>query len=505
NLKLLHLKLLFLIFLSHELLLKILSILFTKQSTNFLQDFIAIYFYLTTRYQDIGDPTCKCPFCHAILWYEERAKKSEKPKNPLFSLCCERGKVQLLLLRPPPPPLRNLLTCQDQRSHKFLDNIRAYNSIFSFTSIGGQVDKSINNGNAPYVFKLKGANYHKIGSLLPVSGAAPKFSQLYIYDTENEVDNRINAMSSRSRSNQCNLDAEVIYDIMRMLDGHNPLVKSFRFVRDHFKSGCSDNLKLRLIGGRETDGRVYNLPTVHEVAALIVGDFDESFQRRDIIIETHSGKLKRIDELHPSYLPLQYPLLFPYGEDGFRVGISHSEASIINAKKRDKVTQREFFAFRIQERDNEWNSLLYGRRLFQQFLVDGYTMVEFSRLNYIRFNQPSLRSEKFNKLQDAISRGETDSSSVGQRIFMPKSFTGGDRYMSQNYHDAMALCKWFGYPDLFITMTCNPKWPEITRFLTVRGLRPEDRPDIVCRVFKIKLDQLIKDIKDNEIFGKTRA
>ncbi|CAH9075003.1 unnamed protein product, partial [Cuscuta europaea] len=69
----------------------------------------------------------------------------------------------------------------------------------------------------------------------------------------------------------------------------------------------------------------------------------------------------------------------------------------------------------------------------------------------------------------------------------------------------MAICRWAGYPDLFITFTCNPKWPEITRFLKKHNLQPEDRPDIVCRVFKVKLDSLIKDFRRNKIFGDVRA
>ncbi|XP_052620957.1 uncharacterized protein LOC111898317 [Lactuca sativa] len=69
----------------------------------------------------------------------------------------------------------------------------------------------------------------------------------------------------------------------------------------------------------------------------------------------------------------------------------------------------------------------------------------------------------------------------------------------------MPLCKWFGYPDFFITFTCNPKWPEIKRFLTDTSLQPEDRPDILCRLFKIKLDAFIKDLRDNQIFGKVQA
>ncbi|KAJ0511146.1 putative helitron helicase-like domain-containing protein [Helianthus annuus] len=77
--------------------------------------------------------------------------------------------------------------------------------------------------------------------------------------------------------------------------------------------------------------------------------------------------------------------------------------------------------------------------------------------------------------------------------------------MMQNYLDAMSLCKWFGYPDFFITITCNPKWPEVKRFLKDTTLKAEDRPDILCRLFKIKLDAFVKDLKDKSILGKVLA
>ncbi|KAK6137063.1 hypothetical protein DH2020_029195 [Rehmannia glutinosa] len=77
--------------------------------------------------------------------------------------------------------------------------------------------------------------------------------------------------------------------------------------------------------------------------------------------------------------------------------------------------------------------------------------------------------------------------------------------MIQNYQDAMAICRWMGYPDLFITFTCNPKWPEIIRFVQKKNLNSEDRPDIICRIFKLKLDSLIKDLRKNKLFGKVNA
>ncbi|XP_060207250.1 uncharacterized protein LOC132635050 isoform X2 [Lycium barbarum] len=285
-----------------------------------------------------------------------------------------------------------------------------------------------------------------------------------------------------------------------MLDDHNVLAKTFRMVRDRFQEDRRSSVRLRLIGKRSTDGRRYNLPTVSEVAALVVGDFELSRCDRDIIIETQSGQLQRINELNAAYLSLQYPLLFPYGEDGYRKDIPLGTSG-----GRQRVSIREYFAYKIQERRDEEPTIVSSRRLFQQFLVDAYTMMESSRLRYIRINQKLLRSHMYKGLADALLRGEINPSSQGKRVILPSTFTGGARYMLQNYQDAMAICKWAGYPDLFITFTCNPKWPEIRRFVESRGLNPEDRPNILSRVFKIKLDQLIKDLQKNQIFGRVKA
>nr|XP_016503039.1 PREDICTED: uncharacterized protein LOC107821146 [Nicotiana tabacum] len=225
---------------------------------------------------------------------------------------------------------------------------------------------------------------------------------------------------------------------------------------------------------------------------------------RDIIVESQSGQLQRINELNAAYLGLQYPLLFPYGEDGYREDIPLNDIDV-SAGGRKCVSTREYLSYKIQERKDEVPSIVSARILFQQFLVDGYTMMESSRLKFIRLHQKQLRAHFYNRLQDVVLHGDIEPSSQGQRVILSSSFTGGARYMLQNYQDAMAICKWAGYPDLFITFTCNPKWPEITRFVESRGLSPEDRPDVLTRVFKIKLDRMIKDIRDNKVFGEVKA
>ena len=141
----------------------------------------------------LGDATYKCEHCGALFWFDERRPKEQK-KHPQFSLCCMRGQVRLPILEQPPKFLNDLLENKHAKSRNFIDNIRAYNSMFAFTSMGGKLDKEVNKGKGPYCFKMDGQNVHKIGSLVTNEGKTPKFAQLYIYDIEYEIDNRLNAL-----------------------------------------------------------------------------------------------------------------------------------------------------------------------------------------------------------------------------------------------------------------------------------------------------------------------
>jgi len=132
-------------------------------------------------------------------------------------------------------------------------------------------------------------------------------------------------------------------------------------------------------------------------------------------------------------------------------------------------------------------------------------MIESWRLKWYRDHQKEIRADMYKGLTEAVRRGETSPAISGKRIVLPSRFVGGARYMIQNYQDAMAICSWVGYPYLFITFTCNHKWSELLSFLTKHNLKPEDRPDLVSRLFKIKLNHLIKLIKKGKSFGKVKA
>ncbi|KAH1053373.1 hypothetical protein AAZX31_08G266500 [Glycine max] len=340
---------------------------------------------------------------------------------------------------------------------------------------------------------------------LPLLQNPPQYLQQLLFD-DNTIDSKNYQHNLRAYNmiQYSRIQGHIVSSLSHMLDEHNSHAKSFRMARDKLTDDEADNIKLQLIAAQGKDGHVYNMPNVPEIVALIVGDFHPS-SKRDIIVETQNGELQRIHELHPSYLPLQYLLLFPYGEDGYRVDIRHRSTSSNKKRKQNRLTMRKWFAYRLQSRSNEAMTLLHSRKLFQQFIVEGYIMVESERLSYIRNNQKKLRVDKYCSLQNSLDTGTTKGLTKGKRVILPSTFVGSPRYMDQLYFDGMAMCSHVGFPNLFITLTCNPNWLEIRRLLSPLNLKPTDRPDIVSRIFILKYEQMLSDLTNGQLLGKVVA
>jgi hypothetical protein len=151
-----------------------------------------------------------------------------------FHLCCRRGKVSLPFPRDPPPFLPHLLNPDGDVLYKyFLKSIPSYNSMFAFTSLGAQIDTGINKSPGPYVFKINGHVHHQIGSLLPKNGESPMYAQLYIFDTDNEVQNRVSIFDrNRDCDDDNGVDKKIVEGLVMIFDQTNELVKSFRAARD---------------------------------------------------------------------------------------------------------------------------------------------------------------------------------------------------------------------------------------------------------------------------------
>ncbi|KAI5593278.1 hypothetical protein BDE02_03G003900 [Populus trichocarpa] len=204
-------------------------------------------------------------------------------------------------------------------------------------------------------------------------------------------------------------------------------------------------------------------------------------------------------------MALQYPLLFPYGEDGYSCNIMFVDHGHEKTRKRSRVPMRAYYAYLINERPGCDNTIIKGGRLYQQFLVNAFVNVEEDRLDYIRANKKDLRTEVYKGIHEAVLNGDVEGFSTG-KIIVPSSLTGSPRYMINNYQDAMAICRAYGNPDLFITFTCNVNWPEIRRELTKgRIYKHEDKPDIITHVFRSMVIDMLAFIKSGKTFGQIIA
>ena len=198
----------------------------------------------------------------------------------------------------------------------------------------------------PYVFRICGQNHHVIGSLLPNDGEKSKSAQLYIFDTENETNNRISSFLHDDSSK--NINSFIVEGLIKMFDEINVLAKSFRMARDRFVEDDMLPVKLKLLGRRHNDSSQYSVPSSSEIAGLIVGDYGLYDKKRDIIVEYKTNRLKRVSVLHPCLMAMQYPILFPYGEDGYMTNIKYINPNYSLRIARKYVTMREYYAHKIQ-------------------------------------------------------------------------------------------------------------------------------------------------------------
>lgn len=332
--------------------------------------------------------------------------------------------------------------------------------------------------------------------------------------------------------------------LQRVLAASNPYAALFTTAGERLLA-LGENARIlgvKIVEAPSLDPRTQNRPTANEVGVLIEGLGDEHDEPRQVIMHYRNPQggntLKQISELHQSYLPLRYVLLLPYGEPGWHPGIplrgnenaGNAYRPLENAGAdldaggnvafdqaddapttrvrggSTRVTLTLWHAFYLHFRRRfEENLILRGGRLFQEWIVDACAAMEQNNLRYVRMNQSRLRSDLYCGLADAVQSGEDlNPELLGKRMVLPSTFKGSPRQMTQLYQDAMAIVRHYGKPDIFITMTCNAQWPEITVNL-LPGQAWSDRPDLVSRVFRLKLQSMMNEILKHHVLGKVVA
>lgn len=133
--------------------------------------------------------------------------------------------------------------------------------------------------------RINGSVHHMIGPLHPGDGELPRFAQLYVYDNDNELENRLQSMLHQENYFVRTFKAATSQP---MLDGK---------IDFHCDSGL--------------DRWRYNVPTSAEVAGVLLGD--ANVHARDIVVQFMDDRpCWRINNCHPAYQPLQFVLLLPH-------------------------------------------------------------------------------------------------------------------------------------------------------------------------------------------------
>ena len=86
------------------------------------------------------------------------------------------------------------------------------------------------------------------------------------------------------------------------------------------------------------------------------------------------------------------PIFFPIGESGWHTAIPYVQKRA--TEHCSKCTLLQFSTHRLAIRRN-FSPIHYGKKLFQQYVVDAFCKVEGQRLEFIKQNQGALRVERY--------------------------------------------------------------------------------------------------------------
>ena len=447
---------------------------------------------------NIGRMNDVCSGCRAAHFKDERATSH----RGAFSMCCATDRVRMQIFENFPAALCNLYTGQDEDSRNFRQHIRNYNSALAMASMVATIETPP--GHGPYCFRVHGQVYHTIGGLRPQAGEAPRFAQILIMDTGEAAQE----LAGRTVNRDCQEHTfALLHELLKTI---NPYARAFKMMSEvsdaeaqRARSEGRDSRPVRMVFEQNPseDQRRCNAATANEVAVVYVGDDDQIPGERLLVIHEISGGLRNISYLDKRCDPLTYPLLFPQGEDGWHPDMERQNPT---SSRRSRVTQKDYYSFLLFSRGGIFNPLHHAGKLLQQFMVDSWLKIEMNRLNYIRQHQSELRLDAAQALEDYMVADDDESGPPGRRIVLAATFTGGPRYMVAQYQDAMTIVSKYGKPDLFVTFTCNPSWPEISTNLE-QGQTASDRPDLVARVFQLKVKALCHEVVKDQVLGEVAA
>lgn len=448
--------------------------------------------YKNVLLYQLSDFQIICKYCNATHFIEEFGSSNG------FLGCCSYGNFANLsdLIGDYPDNLKSLFSPSNVFYKPFIENIRWINNSFACCSLS--CNKFKFNTAGPYCFKISGNIYHKFNIFAqPNQEDLPTNGQLYFIDSADSIDIR--------KQTKSNLNAELLEYIETVMRENYPYAKSYRFMQEVYeeqKNISESNgvelpeVKMLFNVRSEYDPRRYNIPISNEIFAIVVTNASDEIPAANVVVHLRGSKeLQNIYPLSKCVEPMTYPIFYPNKTQGWDYNIKD--------KRQKNISLCDFVKFRLYVRSDCDNFLPhhYGKKLFQQWVVDQYARIEWQRLQYIRKHQKEIcqftQKGIFDYLSNKAGQSIVDISKI---VSLPSSYQGSPQNMHQNFLDAMAIMNRAGKPEYFITFTCNPNDNDIQKCL-LQDQTASDRPDIVARVFYLKVKKLLEEIIDGNLFG----
>jgi hypothetical protein len=167
--------------------------------------------------------------------------------------------------------------------------------------------------------------------MLPSENNTPTFLQVYFFDPNWQSEHRVASMRFGGEfvAEQHHLDVEIYQILHQCLTEHHSYIQSFLTVKEYLDrlevnptELCIQLHATSRPGNGEHPGR-YHLPTAPEISLLMPTN-PPADAMRSIICAVRQGNenlLQTFQDYHRSYDPLQYPLIFPYGTDGWTLNL----------------------------------------------------------------------------------------------------------------------------------------------------------------------------------------
>ena len=464
-------------------------------------------------YYDIGAMDQECHYCHALGWRDEN--RGTLTKKHFGILCCNKGQVELDELPLLPDSLKELYSSQSPEAKYFRTHIRYFNSGMALASM---TFKNKEKGNVtvtegmPGAFKVCGQLQRRIGSMLQQENSEhPTCMQTYFHDPAYQADYRARRDASPELSQSIFQRRVSIFRKLHHIlinDCKNSYLEFFLSVNEYIKKEKlnPEDIQLELHATERPSNGMhpgrFHLPNAPEVALLKDVNPPRGAHRSVICSvrqKSNEGKmLSFFQDYHRSYIPLLYVLLFPHGTDGWTLNMT-----FMSGEKRRKLTLPMWVRYRIASRSTRYNHLHRAGRLYQQYLTDEFEREQTMDLAWFKNNQSTIRADLYQSLHDSIRSNSVENS--GRVTILPATFTCSERWYHKKYRDAMALVRKKGVPTFFITYTLDVNCPEVKALLEP-GQSPYDRPDILCRVFYMKLKKLLECVACKEgVLGECDA